>query len=103
MVITETGYPTAGPNHKPTSVPECPNGVETRAVPGVQALETYMKGMEQISRDRGLKVYHFEPFDSQWKQRWEASNNAGQTDEHWGIYNCDRSSKGIELPPVGAA
>lgn len=100
VIITETGYPTGGPEFLPKSTPGCPSSVTTPAVPGVKAMETYMNKMEMISRDTGLKVFHFEPFDSQWKRRWEAGNTVALTDESWGLLKCDRTTKGIKLPPV---
>lgn len=50
-------------------MPECPYGVTTTAIPGVKTLETYAAGMEDISRDRELKAFPFDSFDSHWRQR----------------------------------
>lgn len=102
VIITETGYPTAGPSHKPKGTAQCPSSVTTTAVPGVKALEQFLIEMEKLSRERKVIYYAFEPFDSQWKSRWEEGNNAGKTDEHWGLMTCDRKLKDIKLPEPGA-
>lgn len=102
VIITETGYPSGGPSFKPPSTEECPSAVKTTAVPGLKATETFMRVMEQLSRDRGQEWYMFEPFDSRWKERWEADNNAGETDANWGIAGCDRVQKNLQLPSFGA-
>jgi hypothetical protein len=95
-------FQTGGPSFKPTSAPECPSSVTTTAIPGVKELETFMRKMEQLSRERGQAWYMFEPFDSRWKERWEAGNSVAGTDSNWGIATCDRVQKDLQLPDFGA-
>lgn len=102
VIITETGYPSDGAKHKPSSAPGCPSSVTTSADPSFKALETFAHGIEELSRKEEMQVYFFEPFDGEWKKRWEAENNAGEVDFNWGLMTCDRKLKPIALPPEGA-
>lgn len=88
--VTETGYPTRG--KKRTSE------VGT-ATPGVGKLELFAAQIEDASREHDMPVFFFEPFDGDWKRRW---NPFTQADYSWGLYNCDRTLKKLDLPEPGA-
>jgi glucan 1,3-beta-glucosidase len=77
LIIGETGWPTAGDT----------NG---QAVPSVQNLQSYIHQLQ--CQDSGLKYYFFDSYDSPWK----TSGNLA-VEQHWGIWNADGSSKGINV------
>lgn len=87
VVVVETGYPSQGPPH---------NGADT----GLDRLERAMYDIEMESRSKNVPVYFFEPFDSDWKRRWQQS--ALEIDYHFGIRKCDRTRKSLRIPPGGA-
>jgi glucan 1,3-beta-glucosidase len=84
--ITETGYPTAG-------------NANMGAIPSIAGLEAYASQIETSSRQNNLPVYFFEPFDGDWKRRWEPYTEA---DYSFGLMTCNRELKQIMLPPPGA-
>lgn len=89
-VICETGFPTEGD-------PNTWNGNEVH--PSLDGLTAFMTQMETIVRDTGLRTYFFEPFDGDWKRRWQPYE---EHDYHFGLHTCDRKLKDITLPKAGA-
>lgn len=59
-IITETGYPTVGDDHKT---------VDGVAKAGVDRLSIFLNDMESESRSRNRAVYMFEPYNGDWKRR----------------------------------
>jgi exo-beta-1,3-glucanase (GH17 family) len=87
VFVTETGFPSGGAPHKAGS---------GTAKPSVAALSAFAKQVETISRDSGMGVYFFEPFDGDWKRRWQKFEAYDYT---FGLYKCDRKlKKGLDLP-----
>jgi glucan 1,3-beta-glucosidase len=84
--ITETGYPTVGNSNM-------------GAAPSAAGLEAFASQMETASRQNNLPVYFFEPYDGDWKRRWEPFTEA---DYSFGLMTCNRTPKQIILPPPGA-
>jgi exo-beta-1,3-glucanase (GH17 family) len=89
-IITETGYPTKGKPHTTG---------EGTANTGEREQSKFFQQMEAVSRKQGLAVYSFEPFNSDWKRRWQPFE---ESDYSFGIATCDRVMKAITLPPLGA-
>jgi glucan 1,3-beta-glucosidase len=84
--ITETGFPTAGK-------------VYDGSTPSLEGLEAYATQIESASREFGLPVYFFEPYNGDWKRRWNPYSDA---DYNFGLMDCNRELKAIKLPPSGA-
>jgi glucan 1,3-beta-glucosidase len=84
--ITETGYPTEGKTYE-------------TAAPSMEGLEAYAAQIESTSREFALPVYFFEPFNGDWKRRWDPFSEA---DYNFGLMTCNRDLKPIKLPPSGA-
>eukprot|EP00173_Palmaria_palmata_P003509 Plantae.Rhodophyta-Palmaria_palmata.ctg3687.p1 GENE.Plantae.Rhodophyta-Palmaria_palmata.ctg3687~~Plantae.Rhodophyta-Palmaria_palmata.ctg3687.p1 ORF type:complete len:280 (-),score=56.64 Plantae.Rhodophyta-Palmaria_palmata.ctg3687:243-962(-) len=89
-IVTETGFPTEGEPHITTG------GV---AVPGVENQARFLLDMEMESRRTKRPVYFFEPFNGDFKRRWEPYT---EVDYSFGLATCDRRMKDITLPPLGA-
>jgi exo-beta-1,3-glucanase (GH17 family) len=84
--ITETGYPTAGKTYE-------------SAAPSIEGLEAYATQIESTSREFALPVFFFEPYNGDWKRRWDPYSEA---DYSFGLMSCNRDLKAIKLPPPGA-
>jgi exo-beta-1,3-glucanase (GH17 family) len=90
VIVTETGYPTA----------DSPQSTSAgMAYPSMDGLTRYLGDIEGLSRKQQLPVYIFEPYDGDWKRRWQPYVEA---DYHFGLATCDRKMKPIALPPLGA-
>jgi exo-beta-1,3-glucanase (GH17 family) len=90
VIITETGFPSAGESH---------TTIDGTATPDIGALSLFLTDMEAVSRKENLAVYMFEPYDGDWKRRWEPYAVA---DYNFGLATCDRKMKNVKLPPLGA-
>jgi exo-beta-1,3-glucanase (GH17 family) len=90
VVITETGFPTEGESH---------TTIDGTATPGVSALSLFVTDLEAVSRKEKLAVFMFEPYNGDWKRRWEPYAAA---DYNFGMATCNRVMKDIKLPPLGA-
>lgn len=90
VIIAETGFPTAG---------ESRSGEFGTVVPGVFELDIFVSEMELASRARNTSVYFFEPYNGDWKRRWEPYI---EIDYNFGLAYCNRTMKAITLPPLGA-
>jgi exo-beta-1,3-glucanase (GH17 family) len=84
--ITETGYPTSGKTYE-------------SAAPSIEGLEAYATQIESASREFALPVFFFEPYNGDWKRRWDPYSEA---DYNFGLMSCNRDLKAIKLPPPGA-
>jgi exo-beta-1,3-glucanase (GH17 family) len=91
VYITETGYPTSGPGRR--------TGMGL-ATPSVAGLTAFIQQVEDVSRSNGLPVYFFEPFNADWKRRWQSTD---EYDYNFGLATCRRELKlGLQLPSQGA-
>jgi exo-beta-1,3-glucanase (GH17 family) len=90
VVITETGFPSEGEPH---------TTIDGTATPGVDALSLFVTDLEAVSRKEKLAVFMFEPYNGDWKRRWEPYAVA---DYNFGMATCNRVMKDIKLPPLGA-
>lgn len=88
VVVTEAGHPSDGPANK-------------NAQTSLSALELSAQQYEKWSRIRNVPMYFFEPFDGDWKKRW-LNNVINEIDYHFGLRDCARNPKNIQLPPDGA-
>jgi exo-beta-1,3-glucanase (GH17 family) len=76
VVISETGWPTAG----------APNGP---AVPSVANQETFLKSFLCLAiKQRRLPYFVFEAFDEPWK-----ATDEGEVGAHWGFFDVNREPK----------
>lgn len=90
-IITETGYPTEGPAHTTR---------DGTAKTGASRQNAFWADLEALARKKKMPVYSFEPFDGNWKERFQPFV---PLDYSFGIMTCDRKmKKGIKLPPLGA-
>lgn len=89
-IVTEAGYPTVGDPHKTK---------DGTARTGVSRQSAFWADMEAVSRKEKVAVYAFEPFDGDWKRRFQAFV---EMDYSFGMMTCDRKMKDIKLPPLGA-
>jgi len=73
VIITETGWPTAG-------------GAFGGAIPSEENAVSYFINIHSWAQERGVDVFHFSSFDESWKVGAE-----GDLGAHWGIW--DKSEK----------
>jgi exo-beta-1,3-glucanase (GH17 family) len=73
LVISETGWPTAGP----------PNG---GAQPSLENQQAFLKAFLPRAKAEDLSFFYFEAFDEQWK-------SGSGVEQTWGFYRSDRTPK----------
>jgi exo-beta-1,3-glucanase (GH17 family) len=73
VVISETGWPTAGP----------PNGP---AQPSLENQKLFLKGFLRQAKAEDLSFFSFEAFDERWKP-------GSGVEQNWGFYLSDRTPK----------
>jgi exo-beta-1,3-glucanase (GH17 family) len=88
--ISETGFATAGDTYT--------GGLGT-AVPGEGQLTAFLSDVELAAREAGQAVFFFESFNGDWKRRWTPFV---EMDYSFGFAYCNRTTKGIHFPPLGA-
>lgn len=73
VVVSETGWPTAGP----------PNG---GAQPSLENQQAFLKAFLPRAKAEDLAFFYFEAFDEQWK-------SGSGVEQTWGFYRSDRAQK----------
>lgn len=90
VYVMETGFPTKGE-------PRTTN--DGTASPGLKELSLFAYDIEVEARKRKVPVFYFEPYNGDWKRRWEPYV---EMDYSFGLAYCNRTMKDISLPPLGA-
>jgi exo-beta-1,3-glucanase (GH17 family) len=89
VIVSETGFPSAGQ-------------VNGGALPSHDGQNKYISEVEIAGRSSGTAVFIFEPFDGEWKKRWQPSDT--DVDYHFGTpYTCNRQPKAGARIPNGNA
>ncbi len=96
-IIAETGWPSQGGtacgNEWET---DCP----TKAVAGVDGMNTFMDDWVCRSLDNGQEYFWFEAFDEPWKIQFNTKGK--EWEDHWGLLTVDRKLKdGVKIPDCG--